>query len=201
MLRAYNNEAESIVRMMRPYTLESSIARLEKARETISKLRKTMSIRVTDGYHALRLQALELTSDYLAKVAEEEERSGRASDYGKRRSPAERSSGRWSVFVRSRPLREHLAALRASGDESAAAEIEAKAAEIEDALDGLTKRAANVRAGHVYVVSNVGAFGEEMVKIGMTRRARPHGPHPRAWRRLSALPVRPSRCSFSATTP
>jgi hypothetical protein len=32
---------------------------------------------------------------------------------------------------------------------------------------------ANTRAGYVYVISNVGAFGERMVKIGMTRRLEP----------------------------
>lgn len=31
-------------------------------------------------------------------------------------------------------------------------------------------RAANIRAGYVYVISNVGAFGRRVVKIGMTRR-------------------------------
>jgi Meiotically Up-regulated Gene 113 (MUG113) protein len=34
-------------------------------------------------------------------------------------------------------------------------------------------REANVRAGYVYVISNVGAFGERMIKIGMTRRLDP----------------------------
>jgi hypothetical protein len=32
---------------------------------------------------------------------------------------------------------------------------------------------ANIRAGYVYVISNVGAFGERMVKIGLTRRLDP----------------------------
>jgi hypothetical protein len=35
------------------------------------------------------------------------------------------------------------------------------------------ERQANIRAGYVYVISNVGAFGEEVVKIGMTRRLEP----------------------------
>ena len=52
MLRAYNNEADNAVRSMKPYALDSAIARLTKAKETISKLGKTMSITVTDRYHA-----------------------------------------------------------------------------------------------------------------------------------------------------
>lgn len=35
------------------------------------------------------------------------------------------------------------------------------------------RRAANIRAGYVYIISNVGSFGENMVKIGMTRRLDP----------------------------
>jgi seryl-tRNA synthetase len=175
MLRAYNNEAESIVRTLKPYTLESSIARLDKARDTITKLGGTMNIRVTDSYHELRRQELELTSDYLAKVAEQKERDREERERLREEEIARREIER--ELDRLRKEQTHyantLASLRASGDAEGAAAIEAKAAEIEDALDGLTKRAANVRAGHVYVVSNVGAFGEEMVKIGMTRRLDP----------------------------
>jgi myosin heavy subunit len=74
MLRAYNNEADNAVRSMKPYTLESSVARLQKAQETISRLGGTMHIRITDRYHGLRVEELGLTADYLAKLAEEKER-------------------------------------------------------------------------------------------------------------------------------
>lgn len=66
-----------------------------------------------------------------------------------------------------------LARLRESGDQAAVADAEAKLAEINDALGGIEERAANIRTGYVYVISNVGAFGERMVKIGLTRRLEP----------------------------
>ena len=34
-------------------------------------------------------------------------------------------------------------------------------------------REANKRAGYVYIISNIGAFGENVYKIGMTRRLDP----------------------------
>ena len=34
-------------------------------------------------------------------------------------------------------------------------------------------RAANQKAGYVYIISNIGAFGENVYKIGMTRRLDP----------------------------
>jgi hypothetical protein len=55
----------------------------------------------------------------------------------------------------------------------AVAELEAKLAEIEVALNDVEARAANVHTGYVYVISNVGAFGDQVVKIGMTRRLEP----------------------------
>jgi len=46
-------------------------------------------------------------------------------------------------------------------------------ADVDRAIEDVDYRAANIRAGYVYVISNVGAFGEHMVKIGMTRRLAP----------------------------
>ena len=45
--------------------------------------------------------------------------------------------------------------------------------EIDEAIEANDYRAANIRAGYIYVISNVGAFGPNIVKIGMTRRLEP----------------------------
>jgi hypothetical protein len=176
MLRAYNNEADNAVRSMKPYALESSVARLQKARETISKLGGTMKINVTDSYHRLRVEELELTADYLAKNAEEKERAREERARLREQEIALREYEREQERLR-KELAHYdaaAAALRTKGDTEAADRAEAKLTEIQDAIDGLSRRAANIRAGHVYVISNIGAFGQDMVKIGMTRRLDPH---------------------------
>jgi hypothetical protein len=66
-----------------------------------------------------------------------------------------------------------LAALIASGDEAAAADLQHKIAEVEAEIAQNDFRTANIRAGYVYVISNIGAFGPNVVKIGMTRRLEP----------------------------
>lgn len=67
--------------------------------------------------------------------------------------------------------------LRERGDEAgvatAQAEMDAKLDDVNKALADVDYRVANQRAGYVYVISNVGAFGQRMVKIGMTRRLEP----------------------------
>src|SRR5690606_9077893 len=67
-----------------------------------------------------------------------------------------------------------LEALRSSGAEADAAfDLTARLAEIDGAIEQNDYRAANIRAGYVYVISNRGAFGQHVVKIGMTRRLEP----------------------------
>ena len=45
--------------------------------------------------------------------------------------------------------------------------------DVDKKFEDLDYRAANVRAGYVYVISNLGSFGEDMIKVGMTRRLNP----------------------------
>jgi hypothetical protein len=66
-----------------------------------------------------------------------------------------------------------LESLRAAGDQAAADELATRLADIEQAIENNDYRIANIRAGYVYVISNVGAFGPKVVKIGMTRRLEP----------------------------
>ena len=175
MLRAYNNEADNAVRSMKPYTLDSSVARLQKARETITRLGGTMNIMVTDTYHRLRVEELELTADYLAKVAEQKDREreerARLREEQIARREYEREQER--LHKELTHYQTAITALRDRGDDGGAAQAEAKLTEIQDALDGINRRAANIRAGYVYVISNIGAFGPDIVKIGMTRRLDP----------------------------
>jgi hypothetical protein len=175
MLRAYNNEADNAVRSLKPYKLAAAKDRLFKTRDTIERLGRTMNITVTNTYHGMRLRELELTADYVNRLAVEKEAEREEKARLREEAAAQREIEREQAKLDKE--RSHyetaLAALREKGDEQAIAEAEAKLAEIEAAKQGLADRAANTRAGYVYVISNLGAFGPRMVKIGMTRRLEP----------------------------
>jgi hypothetical protein len=66
--------------------------------------------------------------------------------------------------------------LEAKGDTEGASSLREQLGDVDKALADVDYRAANIRAGYVYVISNVGAFGERMIKIGMTRRLEPMEP-------------------------
>lgn len=176
MLRAYNAEADNCVRTMRPHRLDSSVDRLTKARDTIAKLGRTMQIRVSESYHRARVEELELTADYLAQQEAEKERiraeRERQRDEEAARREFEREKAR---LVKEQSHWERVQEKwRAQGDEAKAVEAQAKLDQIGAAIDGVEAREANIRTGWVYVISNVGAFGENMVKIGLTRRLDPN---------------------------
>ena len=52
-------------------------------------------------------------------------------------------------------------------------ELDNNVNDVQLALEDLDYREANHRAGYVYIISNIGAFGENIFKIGMTRRLEP----------------------------
>ncbi|XVU22688.1 DUF4041 domain-containing protein [Actinoplanes sp. CA-054009] len=175
MLRAYNAEADNLVRGLKPYKLDSAVDRLGKVAATIARLGKTMDIRIADVYHQLRVQELTLTADHLQKVAEEKEREReeKVRLREERRVQQEIERERARLDKERQHYLNAMAALQAKGDAEAAAQMRERLAQIDTAIEEVDYRAANVRAGYVYVISNLGAFGERMVKVGMTRRLDP----------------------------
>lgn len=175
MLRAYNAEADNALRSLRPYAVDKAVERLEKMRQSISKLGSSMKIEITEKYHQLRLREIRLTADYQSKLADEKEREreqrARLREEEEARREFEREQAR--LEKEKAHLESAANALRMRGDEAAAIEMEHKRDEVQHAIDGVVNRAANVRAGYVYVISNIGSFGDRVVKIGMTRRLEP----------------------------
>lgn len=175
LLRAYNGEADVLINKMRPYKLQAAVDQLNKAVTTISKLGATMSITITGAYHQLRIEELRLTADFLAKKEEEKE----AERAEKERLREEAKARKEFEAEKARLLKEQahyataLERIRTTGTPEEIAAAEAKLSEIDEAIHGVEEREANIRAGYVYVISNVGAFGPEVVKIGMTRRLEP----------------------------
>ncbi|MDB4962533.1 MAG: hypothetical protein JWP01_2532 [Myxococcales bacterium] len=180
MLRTYNSEAENVIKKLKPHTLDTAIARLDKLRATIAKLGASMKLAITPAYHELRLKELRLTADFRQKEEDERERlraqRERFKDEEKARKEQEAEQERLETLLdKERQQYENaIASLEARGDHAAIEMRQQRLAEIQQMLDGAIARAANLRAGFVYVISNVGAFGEGVVKIGLTRRLEPY---------------------------
>ena len=73
MLRAYNAEAENAVKRVRAGNLAAAQKRLSTAATQIEKQGTMIDLRISEGYHALRLQELELAARHLQVLANERE--------------------------------------------------------------------------------------------------------------------------------
>ena len=175
MLRAYNAEAENCVLTVKAGKGDVARNRLERARDQIVKLGALIDLQITFDYHRLRIKELELTLQYQnAKKAEKEaEREKRARLREQARAEKELRAERERLEKERQHYLNVLKAVEEAGDSIEAEKLRQQLAEIEEGINEVVKREANSRAGYVYVISNIGSFGERMVKIGMTRRLDP----------------------------
>lgn len=175
MLRAYNAEADNLVRGMKPYKLDTAKERLDKVATTIAKLGASMSIAVSVPYHRVRLRELELTADYLEKVAEEKEREREERERLREERKVEQEIERERQRLRKEEqhFRQAIAQLQAKGDAEGVARLQGQLEGVIGEIEAVDFRARTLTAGHVYVISNIGSFGEGVLKIGMTRRLEP----------------------------
>lgn len=175
MLAAYNAEAENAIKTVRAGGLSTAQARLEKAADRVARNGEMISLTITPEYHRLRSLELELAARHLTAVQAEKEaeRAHREELRDARRAEEELQREREKLDKEREHYVNALAALQARGDVTGAAELQARLVEIDKSIADVDYRVANVRAGYVYVISNIGSMGERIVKIGMTRRLDP----------------------------
>lgn len=175
MLRAYNAEAENAVKTVKTGNLVPAQKRLERAKEQIEKQGTMINLAVSWNYHSLRLREIELAARHHEAVAAEKalERERREELREQRKAEQELRQERDRLEKERSHYLNSIRRLREAGDDVGADELQAQLSTIDEEIAQADYRAANIRAGYVYVISNIGAFGEGVVKIGMTRRLEP----------------------------
>ena len=175
LLRAYNAEAENCVKTVKAGNLDTGLARLEKSREQIAKRGTMIGLQVTSAFHRLREKELELAAQHLQAVAIQKQVEAEARAEAREAAKAQRE---WEALkAKQQKEVDHyatvLAQLQVAGDLDGVQRIQEQLDKAEAKLADAADNALNTRAGYVYVISNLGAFGDGVVKIGMTRRLNP----------------------------
>ncbi|MBO1901390.1 DUF4041 domain-containing protein [Leucobacter weissii] len=175
MLRAYNAEAENAIKATKAGNLQTAQARLSRAADQIAKNGQMIDLRISPEFHRLRLKEIELAHRHMKALQQEKdlERERRAELREQRKAEQELKREQERLEKEKAHYQATLIALRAKGDEEGVARMLAKLEDVERAIVDVDYRVANIRAGYVYVISNVGSFGPKVVKIGMTRRLDP----------------------------
>lgn len=180
-LRAFNNECDAAIANTRWNNINAMEKRLARAKEQIDKLNGSNSIVVTTKYLDLKLRELRLTHEHREKLKEERDE----------RTEAARLAREEQRLLRDLELaqkdEEHYERLLVKAKAEAASISGQKLQAFGEQIKLLERDLAEARAksaraqamaektssGYVYVISNVGSFGEDVVKIGLTRRLDP----------------------------
>ncbi len=185
MLRAFNGESDALIANVRWNNVSRMIERLEGIYQAINKLGETHSIKIERGYFQLKLKELQLTYEYQEKLKaekdeqrriqeqiREEERAQREFQEQIRKSEEEERRSRMAL----ERAREELQLAQGAEVDRMSAKIQALETQLANILttkERAKSRAEMTKAGNVYVISNIGSFGENRFKIGMTRRLEP----------------------------
>lgn len=175
LLRAFNAEAENSVKTVRAGHLSTAIKRLDRSAAAVARLGKMMDLSITPRYVSLREEELRITHAHLEakKAAKELEREERAREREERQAQKELAAAKAKQLKEVEHYRTVLETLQSSSDAEAIATASANLEAAEDKLSDVESTMANTKAGYVYVISNRGAFGSGIIKIGMTRRLNP----------------------------
>lgn len=183
LLRAFNVECDDIVANVKVSNLDRSIERIEKISEQISKLGKTMAIGISPGYVQLKIDEVKLALDYQQKKQEEKERQKELRAQEREEAKVlkeiedERKRLKKEQTHYENALKTVLAQIEKNGETNELLEkklqLESQINDTTKAIEDVDYREANRKAGYVYIISNIGAFGENIYKIGMTRRLDP----------------------------
>lgn len=172
-MRAFNNECEAAIANTRWNNVNAMEKRILNAVKQIDKANDSMNLRISDDYVSLKLDELHATHEYRERLKiEKEERAelARAEREEKKllaeAEAAEREEERYQKLL-------DKARSEAGVDESRIAELEAALAEAHATSERARAMAEMTKSGYVYIISNVGSFGEDVVKIGLTRRLEP----------------------------
>lgn len=183
LLRAFNTECDELVSKVKYTNFDASLNKIYKSAEAISKLGTIMHIAINSKYLDLKVKELRLAFEYQQKKQEEKEaqRAARAEMREAARLQKEIEAQRKKIEKEQTHYQtayDHL--LRQIEQNPSNTDLLKKKDELENQLQDIDKaikdidyREANQRAGYVYVISNIGAFGPNVYKIGMTRRLDP----------------------------
>ena len=185
-IRNFNIECDLCIDKVRFSNYENTEKRIFKAYETQNKLNETSQIEISYEYLQLKLKELALAYEYQQKKkqVQEEQRELRerqreearvAKEIEARRLDFEKEQAHYENALRK--VKEQIATEESETRKEFLLEKEnelnAHLVDVDKALADLDFREANQKAGYVYIISNIGAFGENVYKIGMTRRLEP----------------------------
>lgn len=185
LIRAFNSECDELVSKVKFSNIDKTVERIVKSADTASKLGSVTGVRVPHEYVQLKTKEAYLAYEYAvikekekeaireAKAQEREELKVQKEIEEKRKQLRKEETQYEKALSEAKSKIENAVGEELEALKAKIAALEANISEVKKGISDVDYREANKRAGFVYVISNIGSFGESIYKIGMTRRLEP----------------------------
>ena len=182
MLTAFNIECDELIGKVKPSSFPRTLERIEKLANTLEKSASSLHCGFEIQYVELKYEECRFQYQYTLKKQEEqaEQKLIREQMQEEQKAIKEYERAVAEAEKEERMYRDMLGKARAELlkvseedriiAEQKIADLEAKLEEAEAKEQRAKSMAEQTRKGHVYVISNVGSFGHDIYKIGLTRR-------------------------------
>lgn len=184
-LRGFNGEADALLVKVSVVNVDNKIKALRKVFEQLNKMYSRNLIEITYPYLDLKIEELRLAAEYELQKQEEKEllREQREKEREDKKLEAEIKAKRKQLEKDRDHFKNMIARVtellkEAKDDEvdelrRQLTEYQDKLSELDEIEEDIDYREGHATAGYVYVISNIGSFGEDVYKIGVTRRLEP----------------------------
>ncbi len=185
LLRSFNNECDEVVGKVKFSNMEQSIKRIRNSCDSISKLGRIMNLAISEEYYFSKIRELRIAYEYAQKKQDEKEQLKLLREEERENAIVQREieAARVKIQKEQKHYENALTQLMQQLDTSDGEtkeeiikrinDVNGTLKEINKNLEDIDYRESNQRAGYVYIISNIGSFGENVFKIGMTRRLNP----------------------------
>lgn len=186
LVRSFNVECEAAINKVTKSNIEMIEKRINRSFDQLNKLNEPNGVRLTSQYLDSKLDEAHIALEYALKKEQEREllREQRQREKEERQAQKEMAQERAKYekdethFQQAKDLLQNK--IDNSKSEVEVESLKRKLAELQGKLDDiqekkikLSNRAENPTAGYVYIISNIGSFGQNVYKIGVTRRLDP----------------------------
>lgn len=185
ILRCFNDECDVLISKVKFNNVEAYVKKVFTSWQTLNKINTVNCVSITEEYVKLKIDELQIAYEYafMKQKEKEEQRELREQQREEARLAKEIEAKRKEIEKEQKHYTNALLKINKQLEECSEVEqelLEVKKREIQSRLEELNVavkdidyREANKKAGYVYIISNIGAFGEDIYKIGMTRRLDP----------------------------
>ena len=186
LVRSFNGECEAAINKVTKSNIERIKKRITRSFEQLNKLNEPNGVRLTANYLDSKLDEAYIALEYALKKEQEKEllREQRQREKEERQAQEQYAQERAKYekdethFQQAKDLLQNK--INNSKSDVEIESLKRKLADLQDKISDiqakkvkLSDRAENPTAGYVYIISNIGSFGQNVYKVGVTRRLDP----------------------------